>query len=183
MRKKLNVLNASLGKIRRNFTSMIVSGDDSNIYVGTMSGDVVKMRLNCQLNEINKPTLIGAYGRHNPRKSLGKDCEKYMNGVRDLIYLNNERQLIIGAGDGTIELVEERNILIKDYPMPTWPMFKAVTLLQLSFTFSTWYNKGFVFREIVSAKTKKSEWLCDISQAAHQSNYLYWHRFLRNLHA
>lgn len=124
--KKLNVLNASLGKIRRNFTSMIVNSDDSTVFVGTMSGDVVKMRLNCRENKFDKPTLIGAYGRHNPKKPLGKDCEKYMNGVRDLIYVNNERQLLIGAGDGTIELVEERNIFIKDYPMPTWPMFKAV---------------------------------------------------------
>lgn len=128
---KLNVLNASLGKIRRNFTSMIVSTDDSTMYAGTMSGDIVKLRLNCSQNEFNKPILIGAYGRHNPRKSPGKDCEKYMNGVRDLIYLNNERQLLIGAGDGTIEMVEERNIFIKDYPLPTWPMFKAVRYLNI----------------------------------------------------
>lgn len=126
MSKKLNVLNANLGKVRRNFTTMKVSSDDLTMYVGTMSGDIVKIRLNCRQNEINKPTLIGCYGRHNPKKPPGKDCEKYMNGVRDLIYLNNERQLLIGAGDGTIELVEERNVHIKEYPSPTWPLFKAV---------------------------------------------------------
>lgn len=124
--KKLNVLNASLGKIRRNFTSMKVNADDSIMYVGTMSGDVVKIRLNCCLNEFNKPTLIGCYGRYNPKKPPGRDCEKYMNGVRDLIYVNQERQLLIGAGDGTIEVVEERNVYYKDYPSPTWPLFKAV---------------------------------------------------------
>lgn len=123
---KLHVLNACLGKIRRHFTSMRISSDDSIMFVGTMSGDVVKMRINGRSNEFNKPTLIGCYGRHNPKKPLGKDCEKYMNGVRDLIFVNNERNLLIGAGDGTIELVEERHILIKDYPSPTWPMFKAV---------------------------------------------------------
>lgn len=106
---------------------MVVSADDSTMFAGTMSGDVVRMRLNCSQNVFNKPTLVGAYGRHNPKKSPGKDCEKYKNGVRDLIFLNNERQLLIGAGDGTIELVEERNIIIKDYPLPTWPMFKAVS--------------------------------------------------------
>lgn len=122
------MLNASLGKIRRNFTSMKISADDSVIFVGTMSGDVMKLRINCHLNEFNKPTLIGCFARHNPKKSPGKDCEKYMNGVRDLLICpNNERHLLIGAGDGTIELVEERNISIyKDYPSPTWPMFKAV---------------------------------------------------------
>lgn len=110
---------------------MKISDDDSIMYVGTMSGDVVKLRINCHANEFNKPTLIGCYGRHNPKKSPGKDCEKYMNGVRDLLYLNNGRHLLIGAGDGTIELVEERNVLIKDYPLPTWPLFKAVQKLHL----------------------------------------------------
>lgn len=110
---------------------MKISDDDSIMYVGTMSGDVVKLRINCHANEFNKPTLIGCYGRHNPKKSPGKDCEKYMNGVRDLLYLNNGRYLLIGAGDGTIELVEERNVLIKDYPLPTWPLFKAVQKLHL----------------------------------------------------
>lgn len=123
---KLHVLNVSLGKIRRNFTSMKICGDDSIMYAGTMSGDVVKVRLNCCPNQFNKPTLIGCYARHNPRKSPGKDCEKYMNGVRDLLYLDNERRLLIGAGDGTIELVEERNVQIRSYPSPTWPLFKAV---------------------------------------------------------
>lgn len=33
---KLHVLNASLGKIRRNFTAMKISADDSVIFVGTM---------------------------------------------------------------------------------------------------------------------------------------------------
>lgn len=123
------MLNASLGKIRRNFTSMKISADDSIIFVGTMSGDVMKLRINCHSNKFNKPTLIGCFGRHNPKKSPGKDCEKYMNGVRDLIICpHNERHLLIGAGDGTIELVEERNEknYSKDYPSPTWPMFKAV---------------------------------------------------------
>lgn len=126
--KKLNVLNASLGKIHRNFTTMKITTDDLIMYAGTMSGDVVKLRLSCSQNEFNKPTLVGCYGRHNSKKSPGKDCEKYMNGVRDLIYLNDERQLLIGAGDGTIELVEERNVHIKDYPSPTWPLFKAVKI-------------------------------------------------------
>lgn len=105
---------------------MKVNADDSIMFVGTMSGDVVKLRLNCRANEFNKPTLIGCYGRHNPKKPPGKDCEKYMNGVRDLIFVNNERHLLIGAGDGTIELVEERNVQYRDYPLPTWPLFKAV---------------------------------------------------------
>lgn len=146
--RKLNVLNACLGKIRRNFTSMKVNADDSVMYVGTMTGDIVKMRLNCRQNDFNKPTLIGCYGRHNPKKSPGKDVEKYRNGVRDLIYLNSERQLLIGAGDGTIELVEERDVYIRDYPLPTVPMFRAVGHSFFScrhISFSTKLNMFFDF--------------------------------------
>lgn len=142
---KLHVLNASLGKIRRNFTAMKISADDSVIFVGTTSGDVMKLRLNCRSDEFNRPTLIGCFGRHNPKKQPGKDCEKYMNGVRDLLICpNNERHLVIGAGDGTIELVEERNIVIKDYPSPTWPMFKAVNKLNKGVSVSaSWTNCNF----------------------------------------
>lgn len=189
---KLHVLNASLGKIRRNFTAMKISADDSILFVGTMSGDVVKLRLNCRLNEFNKATLIGCFGRHNPKKSPGKDCEKFMNGVRDLLICpNNERQLLIGAGNGTIELVEERNIHIKDYPSPTWPMFKAVNkentsnflqthsnffLLRCIFCYLKWINS-------FSVETKKSQRMYNVtSNEQQQPNYLYCNRFVWNLY-
>lgn len=110
---------------------MIVGADDGILYAGTTSGDVVKIHLNCPaVNEPNSvdrvPVLIGCYGRHNPKKSYGKDCEKYANGVRGLLFLRDDKELLIGAGDGLVELVEERNIRLKQYPCPTWPMFKAV---------------------------------------------------------
>lgn len=165
------MLNASLGKIRRNFTAMKISADDSFIFVGTMSGDVIKLRLNCGLNEFNKPTLIGCFGRHNPKKSPGKDCEKYMNGVRDLLICpNNERHLLIGTGDGTIELVEERNIIMKDYPSPTWPMFKAVNELQIIPFF--WCVLAEV-NYIILVEAKKSERMRNITSISLQPNHLY----------
>lgn len=94
-----------------------------------MSGDIVKIQLSCGKEFNNSPVLIGCYGRHNPNKSFGKDCENYLNGIRDLLFVNNETHLLIGTGDGTIELVEERDIKFKDYPSPTWPKFKAVRMV------------------------------------------------------
>lgn len=125
---KLKVLDASLRKLRRNFTSMKVKSDDSILYAGTMSGDIVKIKLNCSKEFDKSPVLVGCYGRHNPKKAFGKDCENYLNGIRDLILVCDEKQLLIGAGDGTIELVEERDVKIKEYPSPTWPKFKAVVI-------------------------------------------------------
>lgn len=125
------VRDVSLGKLRRHFTTMIISADDAILYAGTTSGDIVKIHLNCpsadQVGNTDRvPVLIGCYGRHNAKKPPGKDCEKYANGVRGLLFLRNERELLVGAGDGLVELVEERNVRIKEYPSPTWPLFKAV---------------------------------------------------------
>lgn len=127
------MLDANVGKLRRNYTSIKINEQDNIMYVGTMSGDIVKIQLNCSEDLSaaewkRQPVLIGCFARHNPKKSYGKDCEKYMHGVRDLLILNNGKNLLIGAGDGTIELVEERNVRFKEYPSPTWPQFKAVSL-------------------------------------------------------
>lgn len=111
------------------------------MYAGTTSGDIVKIQLNCSADDgvgsiaadsDKVPILLGCYGRHNPRKTVGKDCEKYMNGVRDLEIIYGDRlRLIIGAGDGTVELVEERDTKFKDYPSPTWPQLKAVRIIEI----------------------------------------------------
>lgn len=122
----------SMGKLRREYTGMCVNSRDEILYAGTMSGDIVKIRLNCHhdpevIEREKSPVLLGCYGRHNPKKPVGKDCEKYHNGVRDLLILANGN-LIVGAGDGTVELVEERQTKFKDYPSPTWPQLKTVSL-------------------------------------------------------
>lgn len=110
---------------------MQIRSNDSILYAGTMSGDIVKIHLSCgkETDHFDKsPVLIGCYGKHNPKKAFGKDCENYLNGVRDLLFVSNEKQLLVGAGDGIIELIEERDVKFKVYPSPTWPMFKAVRL-------------------------------------------------------
>lgn len=130
---------------------MIISADDAILYAGTTSGDIVKIHLNCpmadQVSNMDRvPVLIGCYGRHNAKKSPGKDCEKYANGVRGLLFLRNEKELIIGAGDGLVELIEERNVRLKDYPSPTWPLFKAVRFICASIVISsTFFKQNFRF--------------------------------------
>lgn len=136
-KKRLYVHDVAMGKLGRDFTSVKIDENDQMMYVGTMSGDVVKVRLNCHENpdvidREKSPVLLGCYGRHNPRKPPGKDCEKYNNGVRDLLLLA-PGYLLIGAGDGQIELVEERNCNFKNYKNPTWPQFKTVRLSFVSF--------------------------------------------------
>lgn len=121
---------------------MRVNHRDDIMYAGTMSGDIVKVQLNCQevpnaMAGERPPILIGCFARHNPKKPPGKDCEKYKNGVRDLLIINETNQLVIGAGDGTIELVEERNAKFnKEYPTaPTWPQLKTVRAELIEYEF------------------------------------------------
>lgn len=115
---------------------MKVNEQDEVMYVGTKSGDVVKIYLNCsddssQAGASEKiPTLLGCFARHNPLRPYGKDCEKFGNGVRDLLILPSG-QLIVGAGDGSVEIVEEKNGKFKDYPSPTWPNFKVVKRIKI----------------------------------------------------
>lgn len=127
---RVSVDDVIMGKLRREITGMCVDSIDELMYAGTMSGDVLKIRLNCHhdpavLQREKSPVLLGCFGRHNPKKPIGKDCEKYTHGVRDLIIVPDDRMLI-GAGDGTVELVEERKVRFKDYPLPTWPALKSV---------------------------------------------------------
>jgi cilia- and flagella-associated protein 52 len=141
---KLKVQDTALGKLRREFTGMCISLNDDILYAGTMSGDIVKIRLNCPPHpeeiEIKSPNLIGSFALHLPKKPLGKDCQKYQFGVREILILPNDKGLVIGAGDGTVDFVVERDVKMKEYGSPTWPMLRslkkfkvgsAVTSLQL----------------------------------------------------
>jgi hypothetical protein len=84
--------DVAVGKLRREFSCMKVDNRDEIMYVGTKSGDIVKVYLNCP-NDINSiereknPVLLSVGARWNPKKNYGKDCEKFENGVRDLIIL------------------------------------------------------------------------------------------------
>uniref|UniRef100_A0A1S4GQN3 Cilia- and flagella-associated protein 52 n=1 Tax=Anopheles gambiae TaxID=7165 RepID=A0A1S4GQN3_ANOGA len=129
-RKRLTVQDVAVGKLRREFTGMRISPNDDTLYVGTMSGDIVKINLNCNPNpsdpsQDKMPVLLGCFGKHNAKKPPGKDCEKYHYGVRDLLLLPDGK-LIIGAGDGTIDMVQERNGNFKNYRGPTWPELKSL---------------------------------------------------------
>lgn len=157
---------------------MKVKSDDSILYAGTMSGDIVKIKLNCCEEFDKSPVLVGCYGRHNPKKAFGKDCENYLNGIRDLILVSDEKQFLIGAGDGVVELVEERDVKIKEYPSPIWPKLKAVGIsVELNFS-SSQLRLCLCF----SAQTKKSEWLHHIIMPIFGPYCFHWNRIMWNIY-
>lgn len=132
--KKLSVVDIYVGKHQRRFCCVDLHAGDEFAYFGTYTGDIVKVVLNCcDIVNVNRPnetsSFVGAFGTHNKRKPYGKDCDRYVNGVR-VIFLVDDGKLLVGSGDGTVELVEERKDIdllnLKSYPNPTWPYFKAV---------------------------------------------------------
>ncbi|XP_076648661.1 cilia- and flagella-associated protein 52 isoform X2 [Halictus rubicundus] len=112
--RKLEGIDVKIGKIRRDINCIAVDDKDKYIYCGTTSGDIVKARLNItDTNEkapssIVYPVMIGCYskipraGAKNKTRVTGT---VYAGGVKSLLFLQNE-QMIVGAGDGTVELIE-----------------------------------------------------------------------------
>lgn len=132
--KKLVNHDVTLGKQQRRFTCMKIDKKDEYAYLGTTTGDLIKIVLKCcdphNVTAVGQyAAMIGSYGVQNRRKPFGKDCERYVNGIRS-IYIVDAGLLLIGSGDGTIDLVEERKDVTEDtfkcYPYPTWPFLRAV---------------------------------------------------------
>ncbi|XP_055909541.1 cilia- and flagella-associated protein 52 isoform X1 [Eupeodes corollae] len=124
-RRKLIVQEVQVGRHQRRYTSMVIDDNDENIYIGTMTGDAAHVRLNDNGKEGRTGILVGLYGKHNPRKPIGKDCEKYVNGIRE-ISCTIDGNLLLGTGDGTVELVALRKECFKNYPNPTWPKLRTI---------------------------------------------------------
>ncbi|RZF37372.1 hypothetical protein LSTR_LSTR009723 [Laodelphax striatellus] len=104
-----------LGKIKRNITCMQVDSKDEYAYCGTSTGDLIKIKLNFpqdmnQLEPLSNPVLVGCYGKipKKQRRPMEKapEAKRWSLGVRALLLTDNNR-IIIGAGDGAVELVEE----------------------------------------------------------------------------
>lgn len=134
--KKLYVQDVHLASKTRTFYCARIDKKDEFAYLGSGTGDIIKIVLNCcDRDNVTRPGttsgILGAFGTHNPRKPTGRDCNRYVNGVRALYVLEGGR-LLIGAGDGEVQLVEERTevplINFRDYPEPTWPYLRVVSL-------------------------------------------------------
>nr|XP_033335885.1 cilia- and flagella-associated protein 52 [Megalopta genalis] len=113
-KRKLHGIDVKIGKIRRDINCAVVDDKDEYVYCGTTSGDIVKARLNMTetneksspLSSLVNPVMIGCYSKIPRAGTKPKTCGMvYAGGVKSLLLLRNE-QLIVGAGDGTVELIE-----------------------------------------------------------------------------
>ncbi|KAG8263847.1 Cilia- and flagella-associated protein 52 [Homalodisca vitripennis] len=114
--RNLRSMNVSLGKIKRIITCIEIDYRDEFAYCGTSTGDIVKVKLNYShdiniLDPIVKPVLIGCFAKF-PKKISSKqplEAERYSQGVGAILLLDDD-SIIVGAGDGTVDMVRERDV-------------------------------------------------------------------------
>lgn len=93
--KKISRLSCNTGNIKRSYTCLVIDAEDTYVYAGTTTGDILEIDLN-----------TANFKRVAPCNML------FSQGVRVLDLLPNG-DLLVGAGDGAIAKVSIQNMLIK----------------------------------------------------------------------
>ncbi|CAD6241390.1 GSCOCG00002716001-RA-CDS [Cotesia congregata] len=144
-----------VGKIRRCINCIAIDDKDQEAYWGTSSGDIIMTRLNydSDLNNLEpstSPVMVGCYSKipEDPKKLKTGVGNLYSGGVTQLILLPNKK-IIVGTGNGTIELIEIVPIpagamakqLVK---LPCTPQIRTLkkTTVRGAVTSITWYEKN-----------------------------------------
>lgn len=128
-----------MGKLRRCINCVLIDERDEAAYCGTTSGDIIKARLNFYHNmehmePVQPPVMVGCYSKissnaKNRKLGIG---DLYSGGVSNLLLWEGGK-MIVGTGDGTLELVTilpdvERKNDKKAKP-PSTPQIKTVCVI------------------------------------------------------
>ncbi|XP_015518674.1 cilia- and flagella-associated protein 52 [Neodiprion lecontei] len=119
--RKVYGVNVKVGKLRRSVNCIVVDPRDENAYCGTTSGDLIRARLNFYHNmefmePVKTPVMVGCYSKVPKNiKKTNTEAILYAGGITGLTLLGNER-LVVGAGDGTVELVK----ILESEPVPNF---------------------------------------------------------------
>ncbi|XP_050433048.1 cilia- and flagella-associated protein 52 isoform X2 [Adelges cooleyi] len=110
-------LDASFAKIKRKILCAEIDYMDEYAYCGTSTGDIMKIKLNLSPDTnvtapAGSPALVGCFAKYPTnvgKKKAGRApaVELYSNGVTAL-YLIMDGTVVVGAGDGTVELVKQK---------------------------------------------------------------------------
>jgi len=97
---KLHAMDAKLGTVRRIFTALEIQDDDQFAYLGTSTGDLLKIKIDRdEIRSYNDPDTITPV-------MAGCSKERLPKGVRTLWCINNKStgrtNIVAGGGDGQI---------------------------------------------------------------------------------
>lgn len=112
-RKKVSATNCIMGKIRREINCIDVDRDDSFLYCGTTTGDILKFQLIFSDGDISvyDAKLLCCLTRKIQKNILG-DISLFSSGVTALKILKTG-ELVIGTGDGVVCRANQVQVLIK----------------------------------------------------------------------
>ncbi|XP_017778484.1 PREDICTED: cilia- and flagella-associated protein 52 [Nicrophorus vespilloides] len=129
-------IDVSLSKLKRKVLCMDVNDRDEICLCGTSTGDMLKLRLNFHhdveiLEPVKRPMMVGCFTKISKKKLQPGTVELYSMGIRSIILMNTG-EIIIGAGDGTIDVVLEeppkidKRITSIAFKLPSNPALKVI---------------------------------------------------------
>ncbi|RHY78425.1 hypothetical protein DYB37_002322 [Aphanomyces astaci] len=123
--RKFHPLRANLGNLKRIMSAIAISPDDKIAYVGTKTGDLLEIILDCDLTKPN--CAFPPVGTQKPRYNRTTK-ERFSQGINTVVVHehNQQRFLLLGAGDGSLVVLLPGGVTdpIKSTPIPTGPIEK-----------------------------------------------------------
>lgn len=116
--RNMQVLDASFAKIKRKILCIEIDRLDEYAYCGTSTGDLLKIKLNFSYDTSvvipsKSPSLVGCFAKYPSTtsgqvKKRDRRVELYSKGVHALYLVEEDGMMIIGSGDGLVELVKQK---------------------------------------------------------------------------
>jgi len=117
--RSLGGLDTSFAKIKRKILCIDIDRMDEYVYCGTSTGDVLKVKLYFPEDAAAKkptasPTLVGCFAKYPAvtaaagKRRPAAAVELYSKGVTSLRLYGDDGAMIVGSGDGVVELVRQQ---------------------------------------------------------------------------
>lgn len=109
--RSITGFDVNMSKLKRIIYCIEMNERDEVCYCGTSTGDILKVRLNFHPNAeillpVKPPIMQGCFTKMSSKPLPKGMVALYGQGVRSLILFKNGK-LLVGAGDGTVDLVDE----------------------------------------------------------------------------
>nr|XP_023016817.1 cilia- and flagella-associated protein 52 [Leptinotarsa decemlineata] len=132
--RNVKSINVALSKTKRAVLCLDTNERDEFCYCGTSTGDVLKIRLFFHhdieiLEPVKQPSLIGCWARLTRKKLPRGSVDLYQLGVRSIRILSNSI-FVVGAGNGTLEMVEETEAKVTPQHGIKFPSVPALKVLK-----------------------------------------------------
>ncbi|XP_025190982.1 cilia- and flagella-associated protein 52-like [Melanaphis sacchari] len=157
--RNLQGLDTSFAKIKRRILCTAIDRLDEYAYCGTSTGDVLKVKLNFPADATAQkpsasPTLVGCFAKYpaaGKKRPAGVTVELYSKGVTSLQLYGDDGTMIVGSGNGVVELVRQKaqqkrcgygQMAEKRLASPTHPLLVAVLSADVESTVTSIQSMG-----------------------------------------